>query len=133
MTPALTRSSYSSVAALKPKAPLPFLTFSTTIEPSTPAFCGDLAQRLLERAADDVDAVLPVVVELQAVERRQRAEQRHAAAGDDALFDGRAGRVQRVLDAGLLLLHLDSVAAPTLITATPPTSLARRSCSFSRS
>ncbi len=34
------------------------------------------------------------------------AEQRHAAAGEDALFDGRAGRVQRVLDAGLLLLHL---------------------------
>ena len=26
--------------------------------------------------------------------------------GDDALFDRRAGRVQRVLDAGLLLLHL---------------------------
>ena len=35
-----------------------------------------------------------------------RAEERDAAAGDDALFDGRAGRVQRVLDAGLLLLHL---------------------------
>ena len=29
-----------------------------------------------------------------------------AAAGDDALFDGRAGGVQGVLDAGLLLLHL---------------------------
>src|SRR5450432_193584 len=37
MTPAFTRSSYSSVAALKPKAPLPFLTLSTTIAPSTPA------------------------------------------------------------------------------------------------
>ena len=32
--------------------------------------------------------------------------QRHAAAGDDAFFDRRAGGVQRVLDAGLLLLHL---------------------------
>ena len=36
-----------------------------------------------------------------------RADERDAAAGDDALFDGRAGRVQRVLDARLLLLHLD--------------------------
>ena len=40
------------------------------------------------------------------VERRLRADERHAAAGDDALFDGRAGRVERVFDAGLLLLHL---------------------------
>ena len=43
---------------------------------------------------------------LSVVERRLRADERHAAAGDDALFDGRAGRVERVLDAGLLLLHL---------------------------
>jgi hypothetical protein len=35
-----------------------------------------------------------------------RADERDAAARDDALFDGGAGRVQRVLDAGLLLLHL---------------------------
>ena len=32
--------------------------------------------------------------------------QRHAAAGHDALFDGRLGRVHRVFDARLLLLHL---------------------------
>jgi hypothetical protein len=61
------------------------------------------------------------------------AHQRDTAARDDAFFDRGAGGVQRVLDASLLLLHLDSVAAPTLITATPPASLARRSCSFSRS
>ena len=35
-----------------------------------------------------------------------RAEERDAAAGDDAFLDRRAGRVQGVLDAGLLLLHL---------------------------
>ena len=34
------------------------------------------------------------------------AEQRDAAAGHDALFDGRLGGVHRVLDARLLLLHL---------------------------
>ena len=48
-----------------------------------------------------------VAVELQVVERRCRAEQRHAAAGHDAFLDRRARRVQRVLDARLLLLHLD--------------------------
>ena len=40
------------------------------------------------------------------VERRDRAQQRDAAARDDALFDRGLGRVHRVLDAGLLLLHL---------------------------
>src|ERR1019366_562719 len=41
-----------------------------------------------------------------ALESELAAEQRDAAAGDHAFFDGRAGRVQCVLDAGLLLLHL---------------------------
>jgi hypothetical protein len=61
------------------------------------------------------------------------AQQRHTAAGDDAFFDGRAGGVQRVFDAGFLSFISISVAAPTLMTATPPASFARRSCSFSRS
>jgi hypothetical protein len=34
------------------------------------------------------------------------ADQGHAATGDDTLFDGGTGRVQRVFHAGLLLLHL---------------------------
>ena len=45
--------------------------------------------------------------ELERVERGSRVDERDAAAGDDALFDGRAGRLQRVLDAVLLLLELD--------------------------
>ena len=36
---------------------------------------------------------------------RDAADQRHAAAGDDAFFDGRAGRVQRVFHARFLFLH----------------------------
>ena len=40
------------------------------------------------------------------VERGDGVDQRHAAAGDDAFFDRRAGRAQRVLDAVLLLLQL---------------------------
>jgi hypothetical protein len=43
---------------------------------------------------------------LDVVEGLLAAEQRHAATGHDAFLDGRAGGVQRVLDAGLLLLHL---------------------------
>ena len=37
---------------------------------------------------------------------RNGVDQRHAAAGDDALLDRRAGRAQGVLDAVLLLLQL---------------------------
>src|SRR5205085_5491016 len=66
----------------------------------------DGADGLLEGAADDVDADLLVAVALELAEHDLRAQQRDAAARNDALFDGRAGRVQRVLDAGLLLLHL---------------------------
>jgi hypothetical protein len=78
----------------------------TTIEPSTPRW-RDLAEGLLDGAADDLHPEALLVVELEVVERGRQADERHAAAGDDALFDGRAGRVERVLDAGLLLLHLD--------------------------
>ena len=40
-------------------------------------------------------------------ERALRTDERDAAAGDDALFDGRARRRDGVLDAVLLLLQLD--------------------------
>jgi hypothetical protein len=65
---------------------------------------------LAERPTDNVDAGLarrrwtlngPV-------QGGERAEQCDAAAGDDAFFDRRAGGVQGVFDAGLLLLHLRS-------------------------
>src|SRR5215207_10121782 len=67
----------------------------------------DHAERLLDRATDDLHADLLVAVrQLDLVERALRAHERHAAARDDALLDRRARGVQRVLDAGLLLLHL---------------------------
>src|SRR4029079_349404 len=40
------------------------------------------------------------------LERLLRADERDATAGDDAFLDRRTGRVQSVLDARLLLLHL---------------------------
>src|SRR5207253_6455062 len=68
----------------------------------------DHAQRLFERAADDGGADLLVALETldDVIDGLDAANQRHTAAGDDALFDGRAGCVHRVLDTGLLLLHL---------------------------
>ena len=61
------------------------------------------------------------------------AEQGDAAAGDDAFFEGGLGGVQGVFEQALRSFISVSVAAPTLIWATPPASLASRSCSFSRS
>ena len=43
---------------------------------------------------------------LTLVQRRHGVDQRHTAAGDDALFDGRARGAQGVLDAVLLFLQL---------------------------
>ena len=51
------------------------------------------------------DADLLVAFELQAFQSRGRAQQRHAAARNDAFFDRRASGMQRILDASLLLLH----------------------------
>ena len=67
---------------------------------------GDLTGRLLERATDDLDADRDVALGLDLVDRRDGADERHAAAGDDALFDCRLGGVHGIFDAGLLLLHL---------------------------
>ena len=52
-------------------------------------------------------AVLVVVVALDLGDRSASAQQRNAAAGDDAFFNRGAGGVQRVFDAGLLFLHFD--------------------------
>src|SRR3546814_14878668 len=43
----------------------------------------------------------------QAFERLCRIEERGAATGDDALLDCGAGRVERIVDAVLAILHLD--------------------------
>ncbi len=68
---------------------------------------GDLAGGGLEGLAHDVDADLGVALELDLVERRDGLQEGGAAAGDEALLDGRAGRRERILDAVLLLLELD--------------------------
>src|SRR6266487_662925 len=65
----------------------------------------DDPDRLLERAADDLDSRLLVVIGApDFLEGLPAPQQRDAAARHDALLDCRAGRVQRVFDPGLLLL-----------------------------
>jgi hypothetical protein len=68
---------------------------------------GDGAQRNLQRLDDQVDAGLLVALKLRAqlAQRGNRAQVARAAAGDDALGERGAGGVERVLDAGLLLLE----------------------------
>ena len=63
-------------------------------------------QRAFDGALDDVHAdFFVVVVALHGFNRRDAADQCHAAAGNNSLFDGRAGRVQRVFHARFLFLH----------------------------
>src|SRR5262249_13013619 len=68
----------------------------------------DLAQRLFKSALHDGGADSFVARErlLQSFDTRDRANQRYATAGNDALFDSCARRVHRVLNASFLLLHL---------------------------
>ncbi len=77
-------------------------------EPSALGVFCDLASKRLDRAANDVDTdALVTIGGLDGVERLDGAQQRHTAARQNAFLDRRAGCVKRVVDAVLLLLHLD--------------------------
>src|SRR6202166_3081440 len=68
----------------------------------------DLAGRRGQRLAHDLDAgLLVVVLGAQALELLGGAQQGDAAARYDAFFDRRTGRMHRVINAILALLHLD--------------------------
>src|SRR5882762_7730225 len=68
----------------------------------------NLTQRLFDRAGQDLDAGRLVIVGAdQLLDGLERAQKGHAAARNHALFDGRTGCVQCVLDARLLFLHFD--------------------------
>src|SRR5262249_50614872 len=66
----------------------------------------DLAHRLFRRAPHDVHADLLVARHLQVVQSLHSAQQRYAAARNNAFFYRRTRSMQRILDASLLLLHL---------------------------
>src|SRR5258705_7807228 len=67
---------------------------------------GDLTAGLFERPLHDAYTDRFVVVQLQLVDCVQAAQQRRAAAGNDAFLDSRAGCVHGVLNASLLFLQL---------------------------
>ena len=74
-------------------------------------------------AANDLHAhVCVVVIQLQAVQRLQSVDQRGTATGDDA--SSRAARVEDTASSMRCLRSFasTSVAAPTLMTPTPPAS-----------
>src|SRR6516165_2439459 len=69
---------------------------------------GDLAGRGRQRLAHNLDAgLLVVVLRPNALEMLGGAEQGDAAARQNAFLDRRAGRMHRVINAILALLHLD--------------------------
>ena len=75
----------------------------------------DRTQRGFHRAQGHRDAVVLVfVVAFQVLDGLNATHQRHAAAGNHTFFHRRAGRMQCVLDACLLLLHLDFGASTDL-------------------
>src|SRR4030095_3035392 len=65
----------------------------------------DLSEWLLESSPHDVDAGCLIAGEREVVESRRGSEQGDPAARHDALFHRGPGRVERILHAGLLLLH----------------------------
>ena len=72
-----------------------------------PRVVGKLPDRLLERADDDLRArALVRIVEAVELDRLDRVQERDAAAGDDTFLERGTCRLECVLDAVLLLLHL---------------------------
>lgn len=94
----------------------------------------DLTQRSFHCTQCNFDThVLVFVLTTQVSQFRRYADQRNTTTSNHAFFYRSTGRVQGIFNACFFSFISTSVAAPTLITATPPASFATRSCSFSRS
>jgi len=126
-------SPYSPVSALKPK----FSSLESRILRSQRRLHGrvesDLAGGLFESAPHDACTNGFIIVELELFDDRDATEQRRASAGDNSFLDSCAGGMHSVFDTRLLFFQFGFGGCATLMTATPPTSLARRSWSFSLS
>src|ERR1700685_3857042 len=117
MMPAANMSTYSPVAAFRPKPGSSDRTFSATTPPSRPALIaiclsGSSSARRTDCVprgpAPHMRALGLVPRQLELLERElARLEQGHAATGDDTLLDRGLGVAHRVLDAVLALLALD--------------------------
>ena len=135
ITPATTRSSYVSVWALKPK--FGFAVLADLLDHDGAFGAGvdhDLAHRLfagaLARCRRRSARRLPASASASALDARSRA-----TPPPGTMPSSTAARVAcRASSTRAFFSFISvSVAAPTLITATPPASFASRSCSFSRS
>src|SRR4029077_3970104 len=98
-------------AGLRVKAVGILVLFQDLADDDRAVFTGvdrDLASRPGQRLAHDLNAgLLVVVLGAQALEVLGGAEQGDAAAGQNAFFYSRAGRMHRVINTILALLHLD--------------------------
>src|SRR5579883_795725 len=135
MTPSANRSVYSPVAALRPSAPDRPRTFSTTTPPSRPEFTA-ICLRGSSRARATIRA--PVASSCSSFSAQARVldcARRRATPPPGTTPSSMAALVVDTASSMRCFFSLSStsVAAPTLITATPPDSFARRSWSFSRS
>ena len=98
-----------------------------------PGIAGDPAGGILERLADDPDADLLVLAGAQVVQRRRARMSATPPPGTTPSSTAARVACSASSTRAFFSFISISVAAPTRMTATPPTSLASRSCSFSRS
>ena len=110
-------------------------TVSMMTAPSWPAFAGDAAHRLFERAAHDGDAGLDVFLVRLDVASATSMALTSATPPPGTMPSSTAARVALSASSTRCFFSFSSVsvAAPTRMMATPPLNLARRSCSFSLS
>ena len=125
--PALIISTYSPVAALRPKPASRLRTFSTTTPPSRPAL-----MEICFRGASIANSTIRAPVASSPVSvsfARDLPAWRSATPPPATMPSSTAAFALRTASSMRCLRSLSStsVAAPALITATPPASLARRS------
>jgi len=132
-TPALSSSSYFSVAALKPNSPLPPRTLSKTTAPSKPVLAA--IWRRGSSMARLSTATPTFWVSFRSSLAKAFWARSRATPPPTTTPSSTAARVAfRASSTRAFFSFISaSEAAPTLMTATPPASLASRSCSFSRS
>src|SRR5437763_10606067 len=132
MIPALTRSSYSPVATFRPWPAGSERILSTTTEPSRPALS---ASWRIGSSSARVTMYAPVRSSPESPSLIAPIAFRSATPPPGTMPSSRAARVACSASSTRCFFSFISVsvAAPTLTTATPPASFARRSLSFSRS
>ena len=105
MMPALTRSVYSSEGVVAEVCPR-FRDLADDDAAVLAGVLGDLVERRQQARTMMLKPISSSCVRPLVLSPSEERSRRDAAAGKDAFLEGRAGGVQGVLDAGLLLLHL---------------------------